>query len=418
MRQLILGTVVLCACSPAPTTVTGFPSVERTGDFIVLRLEGTPYEMGWQHGVLLREELLEGADWISSSVFAVMEPLAETYGLLDEARANSYPEVIAECQGLVDAIADDDAWTLDRCLALAYGDVIVEVLEKELYGCSQFVASGEATVDGSVLHGRNLDWDELSFILEHPTLIVRRPVGAIPWVAFGFPGNVSPYNGINDAGLSGASNEAHGTAWPDGQGRPHTQMLREVLQVATSVEEARAFLEAEDHISAEVLVFADAGGAGAAFEMAVDGMATRTDEDRVVWATNHFVAPEMAALGEEPDALASTRSRLLRLEELLAPGGAESRWGSLDVAGAVDILRDTHNPLTGETVPVDQFDGGGTLANNAAMQSLVFSPDRRALWIASGPVPVPQNPYTGFDLDWLLGRRATPEVDPAQVAAP
>ena len=37
------------------------------------------------------------------------------------------------------------------------------------------------------------------------------------------------------------------------------------------------------------------------------------------------------------------------------------------------------------------------------------------IYVASGPVPVPQGGFTGFSLPWLFGKAETNDVDPAEV---
>ena len=397
----------------AVTEVVFEPSLSYHGDIAVLRVGGTPYEMGVQHGTMLREELLAGAAWIEQSEMGLLEPLADYYGLLDEAYANSYPDVVDECQGIVDAM-DDELWSMDRCLLVAYGDVVLEVMTHEL-GCSQFVVRDPATIDGSLIHARNLDWSKVDHIIDHPTLIVRFPDEGLVNVAFGFPGNVSPYSGMNAAGLALASNEAYGLNYPDRDGHSHTQMTRQLLAEAHSLDEVRAFYEAEDHVSTELVVVSDGvTGEASVFEMSDQGIGERAlGEDGVLFATNHFVQQEMAALHQPPTA--GSAARYQRLDQLLTADGDGSRHGELDLAGAVAILRDTHNPATGETHPAELEDGGDSLANNGAIQSMVFLPAEGTIYVAGGGVPIPQNPFEGFTLDDLFQVTGAGAPDPQTV---
>lgn len=406
---MITGLAFLASCTWTPT-----PALEVVEGVRVLRVAGTPYEMGFQHGELLREDLIEGAAWIDESGMGALVGLADYYGLLDEARANSYPEILDECQGLVDAVGDEEAWNMDRCLLLAYGDPILESIANGGPGCSQFVASGAASATGEVVHGRNLDWDEIPFIIERPTLILRHPADGVAWAAWGFPGNIAPYSGMNALGLVIASNEAHGLAEPDGVGRGHAQTVHHLLGSASSVEEAGEFLAGLDHTSAETLVLSDATGAAAVYEMAVDGWARRDPVGGVVWATNHFVDPLTAPLHKEVTEEDNTVSRFMRLEELVAPSG--DLYGKLSLEGAIrGVLRDRYNPVTGVTHPADLFDGGGTLANNGGIHSLVFLPQSRALYGSVGGIPVPQQRFVGFDIGATLAGDAIVRAEVAVV---
>jgi hypothetical protein len=387
----------------------------------VLKLVGTAYQMGWQHGALMAPELVEGVQWLESDpLFGLFLALAEDKGLLDDAMAHSFPEVLEECRGMVDGAqaAGYSGITLEQCVGLAYADVMAEVIEHDLgAACTQLVAADDATPDGTLVHGRNMDNDYLSYLIRHPTLIVRRPEGLIPYVEVGFPGSVSPHSGMNAEGIAVASNENGALDDYDRQGRSHIQMSRQILQSCSTLAQAEQLLMEQDHCSAESLMVSDGRGRQAAvFEMTANHMGIRRlDADGVVYLTNHFVHDDMVALHAPRDPDASTYSRLARLEQLLPPTGAQSLHGQLDVAAVISVLRDTHNPITGETHPPDLFDGGGSIANNAALHSIVFVPERLELYVALGEPPVPQRTFIGFRLEGLLEPGGATQTDPPQM---
>ncbi len=189
---------------------------DRDG-YIVVWLQGTPYEMGYQHGTLLHDEIqwgMESSTYINQ--IQAIVPIAATLGISDVAYAHSYPSIIEECQGMVDA-AGDVGWTMDMCLLVNFGDVVVEYLGDYLPvkggaatalapGCSQLMARGAATADGRIYHGRILDWGDIDFLVKYPVIFVREPDAGNPHVTIGFPGNLSPYSGMNWHGLTIASN--------------------------------------------------------------------------------------------------------------------------------------------------------------------------------------------------------------------
>jgi len=425
-RPAIVARLALLAVLAPPLTGCGdeqaapqpvWPSRQERGHIHVLRLAGTPYEMGRQHGELMAAELAQGVEWLHSDpIFSLLLALTQTLELLDEAHAYSYADVQDECRGLADgAQAHGVDLSLDECLTLAYADVIVEVIDHELgAGCTQLAATGQATADGSLLHARNMDNGYLGYLIDHPTIIVRRPTGQIPFLEVGFPGSVSPHSGMNAAGIAVASNENTAVDDFSGQGRSHIQMSRQILASCHSLEEVEAFLAAQQHGSAESLLVSDGPGqAAAAFEMTSSHLGIRQlDDDDVVYLTNHFVHPDMADLHLPTEPTDSTRSRFARLEQLLPPSAEQSVHGALDVASAIAVLRDHHNPVTGETHPPELFDGGGTIANNAALHSMVFVPERREVFVALGEPPVPQRPFIGFSLDGLLEDAGLGETNP------
>jgi len=392
----------------------------QQGNVTILNLRGTPYQMGVQHGELMAAELAIGADFVATdSQFSMLMLIAQNMGFVDEATAQSFPWVVDECRGMVDGAtrAGVTTWTFEICITLAWGDVILENLAKEGIGCSQFMATGAATTDGSLVHGRTLDWDNIRYMIEHPTIIVREPKGKIPYLVVGFPGNVAPYSGMNERGVSVASDDGYAIADVDRTGGSHAQMVGEILQECGSLEEVEALLRAQDHTTAEILGVVDGPArAAASFEMSATHFAVRRlSADGVLYMTNHFVDPDAATVNDPMEATDSSLTRYERLTQLLEPGGADSRHGTLDLAGGVGILRDTYNPVTDVTNPPEQFDKGGSLANNGAIHSMVFLPEQRLVYVALGEPPVPQLTFVGFSLDALLGRPGAATPSPATV---
>lgn len=402
------------------------PGREQRDGYTVVWLSGTPLEMGRQHGELLHDEIEWGMNE-SSYVDQLVSllPTARQLGLDELALEQSYPQVVEECEGMVET-AGDTGWSLELCLMVNFGDVLTEILNNSPFshgrfeplptpGCSQFIAAGAATASGRLVHGRLLDWSMVDYLLEYPVIFVRWPAGEIPHATIGFPGNLSPYTGINAEGISIGSNEAdpahHGEM--DDEGHSHVQMLGRLLASAGSLEDALALIEAEDHMSAEAFGAADGlERAGAAVEMTAAHLGVRRMTDGAVYLTNHFLAAQTESADADPPSSSSTL-RYERLEQLLSPGGADSRHGEIDPLIAAEILRDRINPYTHEQVPESVFDNDGSLATNGALYAVVLDPGALRFWVAAGQTPVPAQPLVGFSLAELLGADDWPELDPA-----
>ena len=392
--------------------------VEKRGKWTVVWLEGTPYEMGYQQGTLLHEELKKGLEFVKADPgLGSMPDIAENLGVLDMAYEKSYEDVVQECEGMVDA-AGDVGWTMDMCLVLNFGDVLVEYIyygvpeeeakrlaKKIQPGCSQAVATGEATEDGRMYHARLLDWTQIEYILEFPTIFVRQPSDGLAHVFIGFPANLSPYSGINEAGLSVASNEADPLDNTIGStdGRSHVQLQGQILKHASSLDEAKQMIEEVSHMSAEIITVADGTNDKAAvFEMTGKGVGIRELDDDIVFVTNHFLSETTSGLDDEPNSV-SSENRLLRLQQLLLKDGEDSLYGTLSPETFITLLRDRQDPNTGEVYGLDIFDNNSSLATNGNLYAIVFDPKKRFFWVAAGEIPVPQQPFQGFSLDELLG---------------
>ena len=380
--------------------------------------------LGLDHPQVTVDDFALGVVFVEQDpLFSLLMPLARSQGLVDEALEQSYPEVYEECRGMAEAArrAGVDGWTLDICITLAFGDVVLAFIADLLdTGCTQFVGTGAATLDGSLIHGRNMDWDRLSYLIDHPTVIVRQPADGLASLSLGFPGCVAPYNGFNEAGVAIATNNngVNPDLDPNQRGRPgHTQMVYQLMHNAASLEEAEAFITSELHARATIVTISDGDDQDAAvYEISPSHMGIRRlSADGVVYATNHFIDPEMDQYDNEPDSpMDSTVCRLERLDELLPPGGEDSLHGQLDLQTAAAILADRTNGCTGETYGPEPFDNDGSIATNGAIWSMVFLPEKRQVYFAGGEPPVPLQPFVGFDLMDLLvegGQGITAPVD-------
>lgn len=399
----------------------GYPSVEpkkeQHGIYKVVWLKGTPYEMGFQQGTLLKEELKKGLEFIKNDpLLSQQEQMAKDMGVMDIAIKQSYPEIIEECKGIVDA-AKETGWTYQKCIILNFGDVFMEYLLDGMpkQACSQAAVAGKATKDGRLYHGRILDWSKIDYILENPTIFVRQPKGGIPHMYIGFPANLSPYSAMNVEGLSMASNEAHpkDVSQTALEGRSHVQMLGRIAREAHNLDEAREIILKERHMSTEIFMIADGKNKTASvFEMTAKHIGERRmDANGIIYVTNHFLAEETKDYDKEPTKEANLL-RYDRFAQLLEPNGKDSLYGMLDPENLVRVLRDRINPYTGEESPIDEFDNGKSIATYGALFAIVFDPEKGIAWIATGKIPVPQQPFVGFSLKKLLGYPDAPEPEP------
>jgi hypothetical protein len=415
---LLPALTLVAACAGEPDSRR-----ETVNGTIVVHLSGTPFQMGQQHARLLRDELRKGIEEIESNILLkAMFALAQTYKLDQLAQQRSLPEILEECQGMV-AEMGAEGWTLERCLVLNFGDVVAEqiktgtpAVEDLAPGCAQIVASGAATADARLYHARILDWSQIDYIINYPVIFVRRPQDGVPHVIVGFPGNLSPYQGINAEKIAVASNEvdALNNKVNDRTGVSHVQLVGRLLSRARSLDDVRTMIRDANHMSLETIVASDGEtGVGAVFEMAPQAVETRELEEGAVFATNHFLGTRTAPLDADP-ASQSSLVRYQRLQQLVSKnGGAESLHGKLAPATLVQIMRDRKNPTTGAMSPATEFDDNKSLATNGALYQIVFDPAARRFWLAAGKIPIPAQPFVGFSLDQLLdGAGSSPDAIP------
>lgn len=367
--------------------------------------------MGYQQGKLLHDE-------ISSLPKELIEGLGffgRSLGLARLAMRRSDSDAIAECKGLV-AATQDLGLTLDGCMMLAFGDVYHEffgyALPNILFndGCSHFVATGKATVDGRLYYAHSLDRNgqPIDYLLKNPTVFVRQPNDGIPHVSINAPGFFWGYEGMNATGITISIDNARPT--PDelsASGGSNVQTMARILKHASSYKQARDLMESQPRMRANIIPIADSKSRQAGvFEMTGKSMAAREVDDRgVLYATNHFVAPQM--VNKDIESSASSSLRYDRLQQLLEPGEQYSRYGKIEPGIMVEILRDRINPYTLKTSLPNIYDDDASIASNGALWQVVFDPERLLFWIAAGKVPVTSNPFVCFSLGEMLNLPGT-----------
>ncbi|MGG6296375.1 C45 family autoproteolytic acyltransferase/hydrolase [Leptolyngbya sp. AN02str] len=382
---------------------------EDRGIVKVVWLQGTPYEMGYQHGQLLRDEIASlGPDPIRIAQF-----VGRGFGMGRLAANRTYADVMEECRGLVDATEADLGITLDVCAMMAYADVFQEVLgyvvPHELFwdGCNQFVATNDATVDGHLYHGNSVDNSKpIDYVMNHPVIFVRQPNEGLPHVFVTYPGVVWPNSGMNVAGLTLGLD----TARPNNTnelslvGRSNVQIMAKILETATNFEEARSLMESQPRVRANLIMISDGKSKQAGvFEFTGRNMGVRSLQDNgVLYVTNHFELPDMYQRQELPPQ-PSSLSRFARFQQLLEPDQPTSYYGKIDPAVMSTILRDRIDPFTLQASPPDVFDDDVSIGGNGALRQAIYDPERLLVWVAAGNAPVPQNPFLCFSVGELLG---------------
>ena len=109
-------------------------------------------------------------------------------------------------------------------------DVIVANFIPEMFHCSGFALSGSATKDGTLYHGRILDYGCDWRLQEHAVLTVAEPEGKIPFVNVTYAGFVGSVTGMNAEKVS--IGEMGGKGLGHWDGVPMAFLVRMVLEEA------------------------------------------------------------------------------------------------------------------------------------------------------------------------------------------
>jgi len=211
---------------------------------------GTPYQMGWHLGQLLRPEIHQ---FIPAAATAFKQRLQ-----LDDA-------------GLRQVWSTTAAHTDDRfeqeLLGLADGSgVALETLQQVHclpllmpYSCSSIAAWGEATADGHLYQTRNLDWDLEAGAHEFPAIVLYLPTVGNAHALPTFTGVIGANCGFSAAGLAlSEMGDSPQREMPYGLHAPHfTTWFRTLLYDADSLTEALDLFQGLPHTKRYHFVFGD-----------------------------------------------------------------------------------------------------------------------------------------------------------------
>jgi hypothetical protein len=407
----------------------------------VLHLEGTDEQMARQHAELLREEIRAGAlpymsGYLSRAVAGGDGVAARLgAGLLGRGldwlctrvarnlpRAQRLPfYVVAEAAGLTPrqaelAIGLPDALVIMLDLAARFratGAKLPAGLRRAAgFACSGAMALPAVTADRHLLHARNLDWDGLGTYDRYPTVAFCRPTRGLPYAWIASAGvQTAALDGYNAAGIFLGSNTAP-TTDVSLRGEPFFGLNEQVVREARTLGEAVDLLGRRRPASGYNVHLSHGPSADAVVvEYAFSKQRVRTPRDGLLWVTNHYLDPEMAATTPANGLVdhCNTWGRYERLESLL-----QGARGRIDVPVLVDCLRDQVEHRTGERHPF-----GDVVCNYLTIGSVVCDVTAGRLWIAADPAPAALGRFVDFDFHRELdafGRERQYPLQPLKAA--
>ena len=139
----------------------------------------------------------------------------------------------------------------------------------ELFHCSGFAIGGSATEDGTLYHGRILDYACDWRLQEHAVLVVAEPEGKIPFVNVTYAGFIGSVTGMNAGRIS--IGEMGGRGLGHWEGVPMAFLVRMALEEADDLDRAIAVFRDNPRTCEYYYVIADGeSGKGVGMEASWD----------------------------------------------------------------------------------------------------------------------------------------------------
>jgi len=290
---------------------------QRLNGYLVLHLQGTPEQMGRQHGLLLRREvqrmirdlLLEGEAATPEQHTKLVQGAMVMERYLE-------PEFRAELRALAAAAEVEYA---DLVLAQLFGDVqraqragqhrstpsdrgtSVPPMDGTFTGedagatgrrpwqCTSFAVFGPATRTGECMVGRNMDFWDHGVSEWGGVLIHYRPDRGLPFMTTSWAGIINGWTAMNTAGIVSANNSSFDGKSDSLEGLSTCFMVRKVAQYAHSVDEGVRIVETTPRACGTNLIIAGGTPPDAAIcEFDHEAVAVRRARDGWVAADNSF----------------------------------------------------------------------------------------------------------------------------------
>ncbi|MCE5239121.1 C45 family autoproteolytic acyltransferase/hydrolase [bacterium] len=227
-RPLLVSLTLLAACAVAnaqweETT----PQRYRCNGYRVLRLVGTPEEMGRQHGRLLGSQVRRVVRDVIGGEAGDPERHARLIAGTKRMERQLPSDIREELHALA-GTARVDYW--DLVALQLFGDVW------RASQCSSFAVYGRATATGELVAGRNFDfWDH--GVSEYAAVIIHYvPETGIPFFTVTWAGIINGWTAMNTKGVLAANNTSWGRS-DSLDGLSTCFMIRKIVQHASTVQE-------------------------------------------------------------------------------------------------------------------------------------------------------------------------------------
>lgn len=300
----------------------------------VIKLSGSPYQMGWQHGKRFHDEihrfteervrLCRSPEWTGRQLSrAAVIALAEACTAEHQAYA---PELMEELQGIADAthlslaeLVINNGFTdfIDTIYSL--GDINSPAVAPSLVAdnCTAFMVPPRRSASGAAFFGQT--WDMHASATPYVILIHGEPENGLGFLTFTVTGCLGMI-GMNSAGITVGVNNLMaadgqiGVTWPF--------VVRKILQ-QKDLDAALECLTGAKLAGAHNYMLMD--GAGRGYE--VEAMSTthhvRELGGETISHTNHCLIQKNLDVARErpPSSRNSSENRLRRANELLAKDG-------------------------------------------------------------------------------------------------
>ncbi|MGK7911495.1 MAG: C45 family autoproteolytic acyltransferase/hydrolase [Synechococcus sp.] len=368
-------------------TIEGHPRVDSLSSdrwkLPVLFLKGTDYEIGLQHGRILKTEIQA----LTRNFFDAFAQGAGKlfYDYIAPSRLyHLFKAVPQHYQAELHGMADGAELPLSSILLINFFDDILNLLELGwAYSCSTVAAKGAGA---RTLMGRNLDYngDVGNLVRNYQAIVVRQPHNAPATASVTVAGQVGILTGMNQHGLSLGSMTSQSTE-QDWNGLGCSILYRLMLDRTSNVSEAITLFQDSTPAQGNNLMLADAN-AGARLEFTSARHRITHLAQQPLGMSNHFLDPELAATHSElyhRITAPGSQSRYSRLCEW-STNVSTSDMDNIDIANITAAMTDRQINPDYPLGDREAWQTAGVVNNQGTLHSVIFDPKHHTMHVAVG----------------------------------
>lgn len=394
----------------------------------VLRIGGDDYDMGYQHGTMLREAIARGPLRSFSQYIERMfatgllgplgRPLGTAIGVglgetVGRKIAKSFPPNVRRA---LDGLADGAGIPRKEVLrAVTMPETYLWLLHQykrivrplpaprlgvPIFGCTSAFAWGKATTHGRLLHGRNFDYQGVGSWDREQAVVFHEPRGGQRYVSVTAAGILlGGITAMNESGLTLAVHQHVASDEMNLSGAPIGVIGDSIMRHARTLDDARRILD--EHVPNAgwtYLVSSARERSVLCYEVSPNRRQWFVPEGDTFAYSNVFLSK--AFEGREtffyPTYWRNNVGRHRRASELLS-----AKHGSIDENTMASILADTGDPRCRFRTSISML---------MTVASVVFDPERGVVYVATGRAPVSDQPYVAFELGSGGPRRDLPKL--------
>lgn len=264
--------------------------------------------------------------------------------------------------------------------------------DKNLVGCTSFAAWDAKSEDGGLVVGRNFDFYVGDEFAQDKIIAFIAPDSGFKFMMVTWGGMTGVLSGMNEKGLTVTINAAKSDP-PLGAAMPISLLAREILQYASTIDEAdKIASKRKTFVSESILVASANENKAAIIEKSPNKQGLFKSNHNYIVCSNHYQSEAYAddPLNIQNKKESSSLYRYERMNQLM------SKYPKIGVKETATILRDKN----GLNDAVLGYGNERAMNQLIAHHSIIFKPGLKQVWISSNPYVL--GAYVAYDLNKIF----------------